>query len=145
MIDKVVSNKDKQSIPSEVSTMMRINGKTSWKGSTRQKRNMWETTVQVELPKTGLPNVIRFRFCRYPGTAKADYTGHFSYPVHPGMAGKTVWVTLAHGFISGGKMPVGLFIDHDGKSPIVLDGRQIKANQGVSPRGIQVRPTIKSA
>jgi hypothetical protein len=128
MIAKVESNKDKQRIISGKAVLVRINGKTSWKGSVRQKRNMWETTVQVELPGGGLPSVIRFRFCRYPGTAKADYTGHFSYPVHPGMAGKEVWVTLAHGFISGGKMPVGLFIDHDGTAPIVLDGRQIKAN-----------------
>jgi hypothetical protein len=44
------------------------------------------------------------------------------------MSGKTIWITLSHSFISGGKMPVGLFIDHDGKSPIVLDGRQVKAN-----------------
>jgi hypothetical protein len=128
MIAKVVSNKDKQAIEPNKVTEMRINGKTSWKGSLRQRRNMWETTVQVELPASGLPNVIRFRFCRFAGTNKADYTGHFSYPVHPGMASKTIWVTLAHGFISGGSMPVGLFIDHDGVQAIVLDGRQIKAN-----------------
>lgn len=128
MIDKVVSNKDKQSIPGNDATKVRINGKTSWKGSVRSKRLIWETTVQIELPASGAPNIIRFRFCRYPNTPEADYTGHFSYPVHPGMAGKEVWVTLAHGFISGGKMPVALYIDHDGASPIVLDGRQIKAN-----------------
>ena len=128
MITKVESDKDKQSIAPTKAALVRINGKTSWKGSVRSKRLNWETTVQIELPKTGLPNVVRFRFCRYPGTAQADYTGHFSYPVHSGMAGKQIWVTLAHSFISGGKMPVGIFIDHDGKSPIVLDGRQIKAN-----------------
>ena len=127
-IDKVVSDKDKQAIAPNKVTAVRINGKTSWKGSPRRKRNWWETTVQVELPASGLPNIIRFRFCRYPGTAKADYTGHFSYPVHPGMKGRTIWVTLAHSFISGGTMPVGLYIDHDGTAPIVLDGRQIKAN-----------------
>jgi hypothetical protein len=128
MISKVESNKDKQSVITGKSIAVRINGKTSWKGSLRSSRLLWETTVQVELPKTGLPNVIRFRWCRYPGTVQADYTGHFSYPVHPGMSGKTIWITLSHSFISGGKMPVGLFIDHDGKSPIVLDGRQVKAN-----------------
>jgi len=128
MIAKVESNKDKQSIISGKAVLVRINKKTSWKGSTRSKRLMWETTVQIELPGGGLPSVIRFRWCRYPGTAQADYTGHFSYPVHPGMAGKAIWVTLAHGFISGGKMPVGLYIDHDGSAPITLDGRQIKAN-----------------
>jgi len=128
MIDKVVSNKDKQSIPSNKVTAVRINGKTSWKGSLRSRRNLWETTIQVELPSTGLPNIIRFRFCRYPGTVKKDYTGHFSYPVHPGMAGREVWVTLAHSFVSGGTMPVGIYLDHDGASDIVLDGRQIKAS-----------------
>jgi hypothetical protein len=128
MIDKVVSNKDKQSIPSNKVTAVRINGKTSWKGSLRSRRNLWETTIQVELPASGLPNIIRFRFCRYPGTVKKDYTGHFSYPVHPGMAGREVWITLAHSFISGGTMPVGIYLDHDGSEPIVLDGRQIKAS-----------------
>ena len=128
MISKVVSNKDKQSIPSNKVTAVRINGKTSWKGSLRSRRNLWETTIQVELPTSGLPNIIRFRFCRYPGTVKKDYTGHFSYPVHPGMAGREVWVTLAHSFVSGGTMPVGIYIDHDGASDIVLDGRQIKAS-----------------
>ena len=128
MIDKVVSNKDKQSIPSNKVTAVRINGKTSWKGSLRSRRNLWETTIQVELPASGLPNIIRFRFCRYPGTVKKDYTGHFSYPEHPGMAGREVWVTLAHSFVSGGTMPVGIYIDHDGASDIVLDGRQIKAS-----------------
>jgi hypothetical protein len=128
MIAKVESNKDKQSIISGKAIPVRINKKISWKGSTRTKRLMWETTVQIELPGGGLPSIIRFRWCRYPGTPQADYTGHFSYPVHPGMAGKTIWVTLAHGFISGGKMPVGLYIDHDGTAPITLDGRQVKAN-----------------
>jgi len=128
MISKVVSNKDKQSIPSNKVTAVRINGKTSWKGSLRSRRNLWETTIQVELPASGLPNIIRFRFCRYPGTVKKDYTGHFSYPVHPGMAGREVWVTLAHSFVSGGTMPVGIYLDHDGASDIVLDGRQIKAS-----------------
>ena len=128
MIAKVESNKDKQSIISGRAIAVRIKKKTSWKGSLRTKRLMWETTLQVELPAGGLPSIIRLRWCRYPATAKADYTGHFSYPVHPGMAGKTIWITLAHGFVSGGAMPVSLFIDHDGTVPIVLDGRQIKAN-----------------
>ena len=128
MISKVASNVDKQSIPSNKVTAVRINGKTSWKAGRRRTRYLWETTIQVELPATGLPNIIRFRFCRYPGTVKKDYTGHFSYPVHPGMAGREVWVTLAHSFISGGTMPVGIYLDHDGASPIVLDGRQIKAS-----------------
>jgi hypothetical protein len=128
MIDKVASNVDKQSIPPNKVTRVVINGRNSWKAAVRRKRYTWETTVQVELPASGLPNIIRFRFCRYPGTAKADYTGHFSYPVHPGMAGKEVWVTLSHGFVSGGSMPVGLYLDHDGAVPIVLDGRQVKAN-----------------
>lgn len=128
MIAKVESNKDKQFIPSGKVTPVRINGKTAWKAGLRSTRYTWETTVQVELPVDGLPNIIRFRFCRYPETAKADYTGHFSYPVHPGMAGREVWVSLSHSLVSGGSMPVGLMIDHDGVAPIVLDGRQIKAN-----------------
>lgn len=128
MIDKVVSNKDKQTIPPNNPEKVRINGKTSWKPAKRKQRMLWETTVQVELPNSGLPNVIRFRFCRFPNTSAADYTGHFSYPVHPGMAGKTIWVTLAHSIAMTRTMNMALYIDHDGASPIVLDGRQIKAN-----------------
>ena len=128
MIDKVASNVDKQSIPGNNPEKVRINGKTSWKPASRTKRMTWETTVQIELPTTGLPNIVRFRFCRYPNTAQADYTGHFSYPVHPGMAGKEVWVTLAHSVLMNRSMNMALYIDHDGSAPIVLDGRQIKAN-----------------
>ena len=128
MIEKVASNKDKQTIQPNKPTKVIINGKTDFKGSLRSRRNLWETTVQVELPKTRLPNIIRFRWCRYPDTASADYTGHFSYPVHPAMAGREIWVTLAHSFISGGSMPVALFLEHDGTTPIVLDGRQVKSS-----------------
>ena len=128
MIDKVASNVDKQAIPGNNPEKVRINGKTSWIGTRLRKRVTWETTVQIELPANGVPNVVRFRLCRYPNTAAADYTGHFSYPVHPGMAGKEVWVTLSHSILATSKMPVALYIDHDGTSPIVLDGRQIKAN-----------------
>jgi len=137
MIDKVGSNVDKQSIPPNKVTRVVINGRNSWKAGVRSKRYTWETTVQIELPASNMPegepasnmpNIIRFRWCRYPSSTKADYTGHFSYPVHAGMAGREIWVTLAHSFISGGTMPVGLFIEHDGAVPIVLDGRQVKAN-----------------
>lgn len=128
MIEKVVSDKDKQTIPPNNPEKIRINGKTSWITTKVKKRVLLETTVQIELPASGLPNVVRFRFCRYPNTAAADYTGHFSYPVHPGMAGKTVWVTLAHSIAATRKMPIAVYIDHDGASQIVLDGRQFKAN-----------------
>lgn len=128
MIEKVVSDKDKQSIPPNDATKIRINGKTSWKVAGRKKRVLLETTVQVELPDGGLPSVVRFRFCRYPNTNKADYTGHFSYPVHSGMSGKTVWVTLAHSIVANSKMPIAIYVDHDGNGGIVLDGRQFKAN-----------------
>lgn len=128
MIEKVESNKDKQSIPANDPTKVRINGKTSWKVARLKKRVLLETTIQIELPKTGLPNIVKFRFCRYPNTAGADYTGHFSYPVHPGMEGREVWVTLAHSILAKGDMPIAVYIEHDGASPIVLDGRQFKAN-----------------
>lgn len=128
MIVKVESNKDKQGILPNDATKVRILGETSWKPSRTTKRMLLETTIQVELPASGLPNVIRFRFCRYPNTAKADYTGHFSYPVHPGMAGKEVWITLAHSIVVNRSMNIAVYVDHDGVSPIVLDGRQFKAN-----------------
>ena len=128
MIVKVESNKDKQGILPNDPTKVRILGNTSWKPSRTTKRMTLETTIQVELPASGLPNVIRFRFCRYPNTAKADYTGHFSYPVHPGMAGKEVWVTLAHSIVVNRNMDIAIYLDHDGASPIFLDGRQFKAN-----------------
>lgn len=128
MIAKVASNKDKQSILGNNAEKMRIDGNVAWKPSRRTKRMLMETTIQIELPKTGLPNIIRIRFCRFPNTAAADYTGHFSYPVHPGMAGKPIWITLAHSILFTRSMNVAVYVDHDGISPIVLDGRQFKAN-----------------
>jgi hypothetical protein len=128
MIVKVESNKDKQAILPNDATKVRILNATSWKPSRITKRMTLETTIQIELPATGLPNVIRFRFCRYPNTAAADFTGHFSYPVHPGMAGKEVWVTLAHSIVVNRTMNIAIYLDHDGTTAIVLDGRQFKAN-----------------
>jgi hypothetical protein len=128
MIVKVSSNKDKQAILPNDATKVRILGNTSWRPTSRTKRMLLETTIQVELPAANLPNIIRFRFCRFPNTAKADYTGHFSYPVHPGMAGQTIWVTLAHSILVTRGMNIAVYVDHDGASPIVLDGRQFKAN-----------------
>ncbi len=128
MIVKVESNKDKQSITATSALKMRINGNTSWRVTKIKKRVLLETTIQIELPASGCPNYVRIRFCRFPTTKQADYTGHFTYPVHPGMAGKTVWVTLAHSILATRLMNIAVFLDHDGKSPIVLDGRQFKAN-----------------
>lgn len=129
MIKKTEANKDKQAIRGGNKLVrMRIGKAVVFKADTKA-RNLWEYTVQIELPKTGCPSLIRIVLCRYPGTKQADYTGHDSITLYPGVhAGQTIWHTLAHSFISDPSMPVALYVSHNGKSPIVLDGRQIKAN-----------------
>lgn len=128
MIYKTEANKSKQTIKPNKVTRVKIQGVDKFK-ATKQQRNLWEYTVQIELPRTGCPSVINLRFCRYPGTSKADYTGHDTITLDPSAhAGKTIWHTLAHSFLSGPVMPVALYIDHDGHNSIVLDGRQIKTN-----------------
>lgn len=130
MLAKTLSNKDKQKVLPKHWTWIRFGDKklTKFKSGVKLRKTL-ESTIQFETPAVGCPSIITLKFCRYPGTSKADYTGHQSILLDPKIhAGKTFWVTLSHSIITTPLMPVGLGIEHNGAGTLVLDGRQFKMN-----------------
>lgn len=127
MLQKVDSGADKVSIKPKTWTFVEFNGKTKFSADV-EGQNLWTCVIRVIFPKTNLPSTIRTRFVRFPGTSKHDETGHNSHVVSPSWAGQAEHLHFSHEFKSGPKMPVGVWMWHNGASPIVLDGRQVKAN-----------------
>jgi hypothetical protein len=125
MLHKTDSGVDKQSINPKTWTYVRFDGKTSFKVSKVAIWN-WLVILRIQYPTTGAPNVVRGRFARYPGTSKVDETGHDDKNV-AGWSGKIYHSHWNHFFKTFPSMPIGFWIWHDGTKPIVLDGRQIKA------------------
>lgn len=123
---KVDSGKSKQSIAPKTWTYVVFQNKKSF---IVPRSGTWEWTVvlRVEYPAAA-GSVLRGRFCRYPDTSKLDETGHDDKNTY-GWSGKTYHSHWSHTFDTDPKMPIGFWVWHDGKSPIVLDGRQIKAKQ----------------
>jgi hypothetical protein len=124
---KVDSGKSKQTIPPNAWTYVAFPRETKFKVSSA---GTWEWTVvlRVEYPKKGCPGVLRGRLARYPNTAKIDETGHDDKNT-AGWAGKIYHSHWTHTITCGPTMPIGFWVWHDGKKPIVLDGRQIKAKK----------------
>ena len=124
---KVNSGKSKQSIPPKAWTYVKFPTETAFKVSSA---GQWEWTIvlRVEYPKSGCPGVLRGRLARYPGTDKLDETGHDDKNTN-GWGGKTYHSHWSHTIDCDPKMPIGFWVWHDGASPIVLDGRQIKAKK----------------
>ncbi len=87
----------------------------------------WAVILRVEFPSVGCPNILRGRFVRYPGTPKADETGHDDKNTY-GWTSQTLHNHWMHYFTVTKSMPVGFWVWHNGSKPIILDGRQIKAN-----------------
>jgi hypothetical protein len=127
MLEKVESGKDKFSVKPKTWTFVPFNGKTKFYAD-KEARNIWTCVLRVWFPSGNMPTTVRFRFVRYPGTAKHDETGHTSYPIMPDWAGNSEHLHFTHEFLSGPKMAVGVWLWHNGASPITLDGRQVKAN-----------------
>ena len=125
ILHKTVSGTDKQSIKPKTWTYVRFNGATSFKTKIVAPW-LWNVILRIQYPKTGAPKVVRGRFVRYPGTAKADQTGFDDKNV-AGWSGKIYHSHWTHVFRGSPSMPIGFWIWHDGTKPIVLDGRQIKA------------------
>ncbi len=123
---KVESGKAKQSIPPKTWTYVKFEGKDVF---TVPEDGVWEWTVvlRVEYPKDA-GSVLRGRFCRYPNTKELDETGHDDKNTF-GWADKVYHSHWVHTINCNPKMPMGFWVWHDGKSPIVLDGRQIKAKK----------------
>lgn len=127
MLLKDESGTAKQIIKPSTWTWVSYEGKTKF-AADKLGRNQWLSQIRIWFPKNNMPSTVRTRFVRFPDTAKADETGHVSHPVMPQWAGRAEHIHFSHDFESGPKMPVGVWIWHDGKSPIILDGRQVKAN-----------------
>jgi hypothetical protein len=122
---KVESGKSKQSIPPKAWTWVEYPKGISYKVDSDGQWE-WTTVLRVEFSVGG--NVLRGRFGRYPGTEKLDETGHDDKNIG-GWDGKVYHLHWSHTIDCDPSMPVGFWIWHDSKSPIVLDGRQIKAKK----------------
>ena len=127
-LSKVESGKAKQKIAPRTWTWVKYDkGAWSFKVPTA---GVWEWTtfLRVEYPKVGFPTILRGRFGRFPGTDKLDETGHDDKTVRD-FAGGSYHSHWTHTIDQDTKMPLGFWVWHNGKSPIVLDGRQIKAKK----------------
>lgn len=89
---------------------------------------IWKTFMRVEFPAGYKGTTVKGRFVRFPGTTKIDETGHESKNT-VGWAGQTEHLGWCHPFDANPKMPVGFWIWHDGNLPLILDGRQVKADK----------------
>ena len=125
MLAKTESGKDKQVIKPNTWTLVHF-------GELKQKtfvdqgsgKLFFNVILRVEYPSKGCPTTLRGRFVRWPETDKADETGHND--VNP-VAGLTRHHHWDHFLDNQPKMPIGFIVWHDGKSSVVLDGRQIKS------------------
>lgn len=125
LLAKVDSGTSKQSIQPKTWTLVKFEGKTAFKIAA-DAVTIWAVILRTEYPDTGAPTILRGRFVRYPGTSKADETGHDDKAVTQFRGGSyhSHWM---HYFTTTKTMPVGFMVWHDGQKPITLDGRQIKA------------------
>jgi hypothetical protein len=119
---KTFSGADKQVIKPEEWTLVRFDGKTvvpfpatGW--------SAMEVMLRVEYPRLGCPRSLRGRFVRWPNTPQADETGHDDKATFPGLVRHHHW---QHFILNQKDLVVGFILWHDGKKPIVLDGRQFK-------------------
>lgn len=85
--------------------------------------SIMETILRVEYPRLGCPTTLRGRFVRWPGTDKEDETGHDDKTPLSGQTRHHHW---EHFVLNRPSMTVGFRIWHDGRRPIVIDGRQFK-------------------
>lgn len=127
MLAKTESGIDKQTVQPNKWTLVRFGErkKTSFTEIGSGKL-FFNVILRVEYPELGCPSTLRGRFVRWPNTAKADETGHND--VNP-IAGLTRHHHWDHFLENQPKMPVGFIVWHDGKKPVVIDGRQIKSFQ----------------
>lgn len=125
MLAKTESGKDKQVIEPNKWILVRFGDKkqTTFTESGSGKL-FFNLILRIEYPQFGCPTTFRGRFVRWPETPKADETGHND--VNP-IAGLTRHHHWDHFLENQTNMPVGFIVWHDGKSPVTLDGRQIKS------------------
>ena len=126
MLSKVSSGAGKQIIKPNTWTLVKYAGGKEKFNITDTGIIQWISFLRIDFPKDGTGNVFRGKFIRYPGTAKADETGHNNKNTYS-WGGRTEHLHFDHTFVGNPKMPVGFAVWHNGTKDIVLDGRQIKA------------------
>jgi hypothetical protein len=126
ILHKTDSGADKQIIKSKEWTYVRFDGLTKFKVPA-DGIYTWAVILRITYPSVGCPNIVRGRFVRYPGTAKADETGHDDKNTY-GWTRQSLHSHWMHYFTVTKTMPVGFWVWHNGSKPITLDGRQIKAH-----------------
>ena len=121
---KVSSGTDKQVIAPRVWTSVRFDGETVFDLAS----NGWSlmgVLLRVEYPRgrRRCPKTLKGRFVRWPDTPQADWTGFDDKDPQPGRKRHHYW---SHFILNKDDLNVGFKVWHDGKVPIVLDGRQFK-------------------
>lgn len=85
--------------------------------------NIYGVLLRIEWPSNNCPTVFRGRLARWPNTKHEDTTGFDDKPTFPGQTRHAYW----NHFLKGRKdLTVGFKVWHDGKQPVILDGRQFK-------------------
>lgn len=119
---KTFSGRDKQIIPPKKWTYVTFRGQEEIPVS-RWGWNMIGVLIRVEYPKWGCPTVLSGRFSRWPDSSREDTTGFDDKTPLRGDNHHHYW---SH-FLKGQKdLTVGFKVWHNGRKPIVLDGRQFK-------------------
>ena len=85
--------------------------------------SLLEVTLQVRYPVSGGPSTLRGRFVRRPGTKLEDETGHDDKDP---LAGKTRHHHWQHFLKNSSGLTMGFHVWHDGRNPVIVDGRQFK-------------------
>jgi hypothetical protein len=122
---KTNSGKDKQAIRPNTWTLVRFDGATTFRFPDRG-WSIMGVLLRVEYPSRGCPSTLRGRFFRWPDTNREDATG---FDDKDPIAGKTRHHYWQHFLLNRDGLMVGFKVWHDGRSPIVLDGRQFKWTQ----------------
>lgn len=121
---KTFSGTDKQVIPPRQWTFVYF-GEKQRSEFIHKRKGTWLVNVilRVEYPDTGCPTTLRGRLIRYPNTPQEDRTGHKDVDPIPGLTRHHHW---DHFLKLNRELPIAFKIWHNGRNPIVLDGRQFK-------------------
>jgi hypothetical protein len=119
---KTDSGKDKQTIPPRQWTLVKF----ADRGVINLPAQGWTimgVLLRVEYPARNAPSTLRGRFMRWPDTPQEDSTGFDDKDPKSGMTRHHYW---SHFILNRPSLTLGFKVWHDGRSPIVLDGRQFK-------------------
>ena len=122
---KTLSNTNKQVIKPKTWTTISFNDVTEFK-LPRFGWSIMTSIIRVFYPSTGCPTTVKIRLVRYPNTNKEDLTGHSDYDPLPNNERHIHW---QHFILNRKDLTVSLRIWHNGKNPIILDGRQFKTTR----------------